>query len=324
MTLLFVFIFVAMLAVVGTATWAAYSALVGAPRKDRLDALSGEGEMGLAGLGEPMPALLHAGVREGAPEPGAVGRMAEALGRRAASAGLKISGASLIALTVGCGAAGALLGWFLPVLIFRGVSAAAGGVVLAMAPIAIVNYKRDARLRLFEEQFPEALDFIARALRAGHAFSVSLEMLASEAPEPLCAEFRRVFQELNLGAAVETALTGMAERVPLLDVHFFVSAVLLQRETGGNLSEILTNLAHTVRERFRLKGHVRSATAHARITATVLTMLPLITLIGLQIRAPGYVRGFVTDPDGPYLLLGALAGQIAGYLLMKRLIDFRI
>jgi tight adherence protein B len=123
---------------------------------------------------------------------------------------------------------------------------------------------------------------------------------------------------------LEVALTGLAERVPIIDVKFFVSAVLLQRESGGNLSEILTNLAHTVRERFRLKGHIKAVTAHARITALVLTAMPIMVLLILQIRNPEYLKGFLAFEEGPWLLLGGVLAQTIGYLFMRRLINFRI
>jgi len=148
-------------------------------------------------------------------------------------------------------------------------------------------------------------------------------MLANEAPEPLSSEFRRVFQEQNLGMPLENSLAGLAQRVPLVDVKFFVSAVLLQREAGGNLSEILESLAHTVRERFRLKGHVMAATASARITAIILSLIPLFVFVSLQLQSPDYIGILAKDPIGPWLLLFAVGGQFLGYLLMRKLINFR-
>jgi tight adherence protein B len=322
MNLTFLVIFLSITVVVGAATFFAHHVLFGVPRREMLRQIEGNARRPAADY--PGANLLLDPVVPSTGPLAWLPNLIRALDLRAASAGLEWTGAFILTASVGLAIAGALIGWVFPFLIFRWLSAAVLAFSLAFSPFAILNYRRATRLREFEEQFPEALDFIARALRAGHAFSVSLEMLASESPEPLCFEFRRIFQELNLGAPIEPTLLSFAQRVPLVDVKFFVSAVLLQREAGGNLSEILTNLAHTVRERFRLKGHVRAATAHARISATVLTILPIVVLIGLQIRSPKYVGVFVADPMGPFLLLGALLGQAVGYLLMRKLINFRI
>jgi tight adherence protein B len=184
--------------------------------------------------------------------------------------------------------------------------------------------KRNKRMRQFEEQFPEALDFLARSMRAGHAFSVSLEMMADESPDPLGFEFRRTSNEQNLGAPLEVALRGLANRVPLLDVRFFVAAVLLQRQTGGNLAEVLTKLAYIIRERFRLKSHIRTASTHGRLTAAVLTILPIFTVLGLMLINPGYVEGMAADVDGRRLLVAAMAGQITGYLVIRKMVNIEV
>lgn len=322
MDFLFVVIFFAITCLVGGATWIAYNLAYSRPRKQMLNQLTAES--GASSYDMPSVSLLNAPEER---RTGLVGwwrSVLKFLVVRAASAGMEWSGEAVLFSTLGLAAAGAVVGWMYPLLILRWVTAVVLAFIFGSIPILIINYYRTKRMRQFEEQFPEALDFIARALRAGHAFSVSLEMLATESPEPLSVEFRRVFQELNLGAGLEPTLLGLSDRVPLVDVKFFTSAVLLQREAGGNLSEILTNLAHTVRERFRLRGHVRAATAHARISSAVLTVLPLIVLVGLQMESPEYLRVFVTDPLGPYLLVGALCGQAFGYLLMRKLINFRI
>ena len=240
------------------------------------------------------------------------------------SSGSDWSPAGLLISTIVLGLAGLLLGYRFPVFIFPLLSSFLLGAALAALPTFVLRRRRARRLREFEEQLPEALDFIARALRAGHAFSVSLEMLAVESEEPIRSEFRRVFQEQNLGAPLDAVLRGMSERVPLIDVKFFVSAVLLQRETGGNLSEMLTKLAGTVRERFRLKGQIRAATAHGRMTAVVLTLLPLVIAASLTIRAPEYMRLFVTDFHGRLLGAAAIGLQFLGYYVMYRMINFKV
>lgn len=219
---------------------------------------------------------------------------------------------------------GGLLGTRVIVPVFREFAMAIFAVLFGAIPLLWVMWKRKKRLGAFEEQFPEALDFLSRSLRAGHAFSVSLEMMADESPDPLGVEFRKVFHEQNLGASIDVALQGLALRVPLLDVRFFVSAVLLQRETGGNLAEILTKLAYVIRERFRLKGQVRAVSAHGRITATVLSAMPVVTMLGLLLLAPGYLQSMAADEDGKYLIVGSIVGQIVGYYWMKKIIDIKV
>jgi tight adherence protein B len=219
---------------------------------------------------------------------------------------------------------GGLLGLRFNVLISPALSAGAFALVAGMLPLMLVRRARSKRMHAFEEQFPEALDFLARAMRAGHAFSIALEMLSEETAPPLGQEFRKVYNEHNLGLPIETALGNLAQRVPLLDVSFFVSAVLLQRETGGNLSEILTNLAHVIRERFKLKGQVRAASAHGRITGTILTLMPVVLMFGLLVVAPGYLQSMAGDPDGRMMILGVLIGQLLGHYFIRRIVNIKV
>ena len=161
-------------------------------------------------------------------------------------------------------------------------------------------------------------------MRAGHAFSVSLEMMADESPEPIGIEFRQVFNEQNLGAPIDVALKNLGQRVPLLDVRFFVSAVLLQRETGGNLAEILTKLSQVIRERFQLKGKVKAVSAHGRMTALILCVMPLITMMLLSVIAPTYLASMAGDYHGKLLIVGAIMGQILGYLWMRKIVNIKV
>ena len=239
-------------------------------------------------------------------------------------AGLDWSIGKLFLLTLSFAVIGAALGFRFKPLIVTWASALCLALILSSLPYLNVLRLRSKRLGRFEEQFPDALDFLSRAMRAGHAFSVSLEMLADESPEPLGREFRQVYNEQNLGAAVETALQNLAKRVPLLDVSFFVSAVMLQKETGGNLSEILNKLSYVIRERFKLKGQVKAASAHGRITGLILTILPIATMLGLLAVAPGYLQGMAKDPDGKWLIVGAVVGQVLGYFFMKRIINIKV
>ena len=161
-------------------------------------------------------------------------------------------------------------------------------------------------------------------MRAGHAFTISLEMLGEELADPLGQEFRALFNEQNLGAPLDVALRNFAERVPLLDARFFISSVLLQKQTGGNLSEILSRLAYVIRERFRLKGQVKAASAHGRLTATILTILPIATMVGMMLVAPSYLKSMAEDSDGKWLIGGAIVAQILGNFFIKRIINIKV
>jgi len=250
--------------------------------------------------------------------------LAQKLQAQIQQAGLDWTVNRLVIMSVVAAVVGALLGLKFKILMFQWASAIGLALFFGVMPYLYVVRKRTKRLGLFEEQFPEALDFLARAMRAGHAFSVSLEMLADESAEPLSREFRQVFNEQNLGAPIEAALQNLAKRIPLLDVSFFVSAVMLQKETGGNLAEILTKLAYVIRERFRLKGQVKAASAHGRITGLVLTIMPIVLMFALLVVAPGYLQSMAKDPDGKWIIMGAVIGQFLGYYFIRRIINIKV
>jgi tight adherence protein B len=216
------------------------------------------------------------------------------------------------------------IGTAAPFLLNGPLTAILLSVALASAPYLYIRRKRKQRLDLLEEQFPESLDFLARSMRAGHAFSISLEMLGEEMADPLGQEYRALFNEQNLGAALDVALRNFADRVPLLDVRFFTSSVLLQKQTGGNLSEILARLAYVIRERFRVKGQVKAASAHGRMTATILTLLPVVTTILLLVIAPGYLQGMAADGTGKELIGGAIGAQVLGNFFIKKIINIKV
>jgi len=216
------------------------------------------------------------------------------------------------------------LGLFMPFLFNGPTTAVVMALFFGSIPYLVVRAKRKKRLNTLEEQFPESLDFLARSMRAGHAFSISLEMLGEEMDDPLGQEFRALFNEQNLGAPIDIALRNFALRVPLLDVRFFTSSVLLQKQTGGNLSEILSRLAYIIRERFRLKGQVRACSAHGRITATILTLMPIATMLGLLLVAPGYLQGMANDSDGKYMIGGAIVAQLLGNFFIKKIINIKV
>ena len=216
------------------------------------------------------------------------------------------------------------LGALVPFLLNGPTTALVCALVCGILPYLYVRAKRKKRLDQLEEQFPEALDFLARSMRAGHAFSISLEMVGEELPDPLGQEFRALFNEQNLGAPLDIALRNFTDRVPLLDVRFFTSSVLLQKQTGGNLSEILSRLAYVIRERFKLKGQVKAASAHGRLTATILTLLPVATMLGLLVVAPGYLQGMAADSDGKMMIGGAIVAQILGNFFIKKIINIKV
>jgi tight adherence protein B len=216
------------------------------------------------------------------------------------------------------------IGAWTKILLNGTTSAIVFAIVTGMVPYLVLRHKRSVRLNKLEEQFPDALDFLARSMRAGHAFSISLEMIGEEMADPLGQEFRALFNEQNLGAPLDIALRNFTLRVPLLDVRFFSSSVLLQKQTGGNLSEILSRLAYVIRERFRLKGQVKAASAHGRLTATILALLPVATMLGLLVVAPGYLQTMAADNDGKWMIGGAIFAQILGNFFIKKIINIKV
>jgi tight adherence protein B len=200
----------------------------------------------------------------------------------------------------------------------------AAAIVAGALPIAYVAIKRRKRLRRFEESFPEALDLLNRAIRAGHAFTTGMGMIASESPEPIAGEFRTTFEEQNFGLPLRDALQNLTERVPLVDVRLFVTALLIQKETGGNLSEILDSLSHVIRDRFRIYRDVRVKSAHGRLTAGILISLPPLLVFALGIVNPSYMRGMYDDPIGPPILWGAAIWQVLGSALLWRIIHIEV
>jgi tight adherence protein B len=197
-------------------------------------------------------------------------------------------------------------------------------LVTGAAPIAFLLNRRSARLYKFEEHFPEALDLIARALRAGHAFQTSMGMVAEEMKAPVGPEFKKTFDQQNFGLPLRDALNQMAERVPVLDVRFFVTAVLIQRDTGGNLSEILDNLAHVIRERFKIRRQIRVHTAHGRFTAFVLLSLPPGLAIALSLINPDHMKLLFDDHMGQMALMIAVVMQAFGFFWISRIIKIEV
>jgi tight adherence protein B len=237
-------------------------------------------------------------------------------------AGLRWTPARLVHLSIMAFGAGFVFGWvILPIPMALDLLV---GLAVAPAPFVYVFYQRKGRLKKFEAIFPETLEFISRSMRAGHAFSVSLEMIYREFAEPVSGEFRRTFEEHNLGLPIEVALQGLSKRVPSLDVHFFVSAVLLQKRTGGNLAEILDKLAYVIRERFKLRGRIRAVSAHGRMTATSLSCIPIAVAVLMFYTNPDYVKFFFTDEVGNIMMGVGIGLQVIGYLVMKKIVNIEV
>ena len=191
-------------------------------------------------------------------------------------------------------------------------------------PFIVLRVKRTRRLRAFEEEFPEALDLISRALKAGHAFATGLKMVADEMKEPVGPEFRKTFDEQNFGLPLKDALENLTLRIPILDMRFFATAVLIQRETGGNLSEILENLAHVVRERFKILRQVRVYTAHGRLTGYVLLALPAVLAIALSFINPEHMNLLFRERMGQILLMVAIGMQTAGFVWIRQVVKIEV
>jgi tight adherence protein B len=204
---------------------------------------------------------------------------------------------------------------------FAPMVAAIAGLI---APIAWLVHRRSSRLKKFEEQFPEALDLMSRAIRAGHAFQTALGMVAEELPAPVGIEFKKTFDRQNFGLPVGDAMNEMAERVAILDVRFFVTAVAIQRETGGNLAEILDNLAHVVRERFKIRRQVRVHTAHGRFTGYVLLALPAALAVALSFIAPDQMALLFRERMGQMMLVGAMVLQTIGFIWIRQVIKIEV
>jgi tight adherence protein B len=198
------------------------------------------------------------------------------------------------------------------------------GAVGLVLPAAYLIRRRGVRMRKFEEMFPEALDLLSRAVKAGHAFQTAMNMAAEELPDPVGPEFRKTFDQQNFGLPLRDALNAMAVRIPIIDVKFFVTAVLIQRETGGNLSEILDNLSHVVRERFKVLRQVRVHTAHGRFTGWVLLALPASLAVVMAYINPEHMQLLFEETLGRQMLMAAVVMQTIGFFWIKRVIKIEV
>ncbi|MEJ7929749.1 type II secretion system F family protein [Ramlibacter sp. AN1015] len=219
----------------------------------------------------------------------------------------------------------AAAGWMFLSALFPGTvfGILAAGVLFGL-PLAVVRWKRSRRLSTLERQLPDALDLIARALRAGHAFSSSIKMGGEELPEPIAGELRVMHDEVTYGVSQQQALTNMADRIPLMDLRYFVVAVLIQRESGGNLAEILTSLSRLMRERFKLQAKVRVLSAESRLSGWVMGLLPFALAAVLNAFNPKFMSPLWTDPLGIQILQYVLPVMALGALLLRRITRIRV
>ena len=204
------------------------------------------------------------------------------------------------------------------------IATGVGAGIGAFLPYAYASYRRTKRFQKFEELFPEAIDTLARAVRAGHAFTTAVELISNEIAEPVASEFRKLFEEQKFGLPVRDALINLTDRVPLVDVKFFVTAVMLQRETGGNLAEILDNLSYVIRERFKILRQVRVYTAQGRLTMMLLMGLPPVIIITMLLMNPTFIRPLFTDPIGHTLLVAGITLQTMGYFIIRKIIQIQV
>ncbi len=248
-------------------------------------------------------------------------KIAANLGKLLRQADLRMRVATLLLMIAVLGT----LGFTAAYLFHAGLalSAVIGGL-LGSAPYTYVLVVRSRRMRAFEAQFPEAVDLMSRAIRAGHAFSSGIKMVADEMPDPVGKEFNRVFEEQNLGIPMRNALLGLLDRIELVDLKLFVVAVLIQRQSGGNLSEILDKIAYTIRERFRILRQLKVHTAQARMTGIILTALPPVVGSLIFILNYEYMRIIFTETWGLRILAASAVMQIIGFLWIRKIVNIEV
>ena len=243
------------------------------------------------------------------------------LDRLILQSGAHMSVLQLLGLMLLASAGGVVLALFvhLPVLVVVAIAA-----VAALVPLFYLQGAKHNRMHAIEQQLPDALDLMGRAMMAGHAFPSALQMVGSEMPDPIAAEFRIVFDEINYGISTQEALINLNTRVPSTDLSYFVIAVLIQRETGGNLAELLGNISELIRARLKLMGTVRVLSAEGRLSAWILTILPFALGFVLQIINPEFLSVLWTDPMGQKMVVIALGMMLVGIFAMWRIIKIRI
>lgn len=245
-----------------------------------------------------------------------------AIQKMLAQAGMTLRAGNFLGLSVLTAVAAAIVAF---VLTRNNPAIAWAALVIGfLLPYSYASYRRNKRFEKFEELFPEAIDTLARAVRAGHAFTTALEMISDEVAEPVCSEFRKLYEEQKFGMPVRDALMNLTERMPLVDVKFFVTAVMLQRETGGNLAEILDNLSYVIRERFKIQRQVRVYTAQGRLTMALLMGMPPVIVVTMLVLNPAFIRPLFSDPIGHTLLVAGICLQTVGYFVIRKIIRIQV
>jgi tight adherence protein B len=248
-------------------------------------------------------------------------RVGSGLGKLIEQSGTRTTPSGIVVMALALAVLSALVASMFAPLHYSWVPAAITGGAM---PFIFLKHRRKMRLKKFEEQFPEALDLLSRAIRAGHAFQTAMGMIADEMAAPVGPEFKKTFDQQNFGLPLRDALNQLSERVPILDVRFFVTAVMIQRDTGGNLSEILDNLAHVVRERFKILRQVRVHTAHGRFTGWVLLALPAALAVVLSYISPQHMETLFKERIGQEMLVAAMIMQTIGFFWIRKVIKIEV
>jgi tight adherence protein B len=317
--LLALFVFIGVTGLVGAVSFLILRGAAGGRASERLDALIGRGGRSKDSSTDLLikQALQDVGkqsfLERLTPEFFKVSKMFE-------QADLKIKPSALFGLALGFGLVGGLIS---TVLVNIYVAPVGGGVMFSL-PFIWLWWKRNSRLKKFAAQLPDAMELVARALRAGHSLAAGLHVVADEMPEPVSKEFGRVYEEQNLGVSLEEALMHMCDRVPNLDLRFFVTSVNIQRQTGGDLAEILDRIGHIIRERFKILGQVKALTAEGRLSGVVLIALPIGLFLMMLHMKPDYVRLLWTDPMGRIMSIGAIFLMLLGSYVIKKIVDIKV
>lgn len=232
----------------------------------------------------------------------------------------KLSLSGFFFVSTACALLTSLMGLLSGMVSVALVSGAAGSVI----PAIVLRVKRSRRLKAFNAALPDAIDLMARCLVAGHSIGSSIEMIGQQAPEPLAFEFVQVYQQQRLGLQFREALLQMADRIPSRDLQFFITAILVQKETGGDLTEILARTSHVIRERIRIEGEVRTRTAQGRLTGWILGLLPVVMLVLINIISPGYSHVLFHDPVGQYLMMAGATLIAIGAFCIRRIVDVQV
>jgi tight adherence protein B len=311
-------VFVGVTGLVGAVSFLVFKGGVGSRTVDRLDALVGRrGSKDSSTDLMIKQALQEVGkqniLEKLTPEFFRVSKMFE-------QADVKMQPSALFGLALGC----ALVGGLISTLAVNIYVAPVGATLLFSVPFIWLWYKRAQRLKKFAAQLPEAMELVARALRAGHSLAAGLHVVADEMPDPIAKEFGRCYEEQNLGVSLEEALLHMCDRVPNLDLRFFVTSVNIQRQTGGDLAEILDRIGHVIRERFKILGQVKALTAEGRLSGVVLIAMPIGLFLMMLHMKPDYIKLLWTDPMGIQMSIGAIILMLIGSYCIKKIVDIKV